>query len=167
MLPIQNAAHLLLSFSTVTSDNLKFEKSPRISASVFSDTSAPFLVSSGFLVVPLTFSVVSASFVTLWPLADDVLSFFDFFFSLTTLSSDMSVISSDLSAFVLSFLDFFFSLISVASSLSPFSFSPFSASSGFFLDFFFSLVTVASSFSSLFVTLGSFLDFFLSSYNTK
>lgn len=162
MLPIQNAAHLLLSFSTVTSDNLKFEKSPRISASVFSDTSAPFLVSSGFLVVPLTFSVVSASFVTLWPLADDVLSFFDFFFSLTTLSSDMSVISSDLSAFVLSFLDFFFSLISVA-----LSFSPFSASSGFFLDFFFSLVTVASSFSSLFVTLGSFLDFFLSSYNTK
>lgn len=162
MLPIQNAAHLLLSFSTVTSDNLKFEKSPRISASVFSDTSAPFLVSSGFLVVPLTFSVVSASSVTLWPLADDVLSFFDFFFSLTTLSSDMSVISSDLSAFVLSFLDFFFSLISVASS-----FSPFSASSGFFLDFFFSLVTVASSFSSLFVTFGSFLDFFLSSYNTK
>lgn len=162
MLPIQNAAHLLLSFSTVTSDNLKFEKSPRISASVFSDTSAPFLVSSGFLVVPLTFSVVSASFVTLWPLADDVLSFFDFFFSLTTLSSDMSVISSDLSAFVLSFLHFFFSLISVTSS-----FSPFSASSGFFLDFFFSLVTVASSFSSLFVTLGSFLDFFLSSYNTK
>lgn len=162
MLPIQNAAHLLLSFSTVTSDNLKFEKSPRISASVFSDTSAPFLVSSGFLVVPLTFSVVSASSVTLWPLADDVLSFFDFFFSLTTLSSDMSVISSDLSAFVLSFLDFFFSLISIASS-----FSPFSASSGFFLDFFFSLVTVASSFSSLFVTLGSFLDFFLSSYNTK
>lgn len=162
MLPIQNAAHLLLSFSTVTSDNLKFEKSPRISASVFSDTSAPFLVSSGFLVVPLTFSVVSASSVTLWPLAEDVLSFFDFFFSLTTLSSDMSVISSDLSAFVLSFLDFFFSLISVA-----LSFSPFSASSGFFLDFFFSLVTVASSFSSLFVTLGSFLDFFLSSYNTK
>lgn len=162
MLPIQNAAHLLLSFSTVTSDNLKFEKSPRISASVFSDTSAPFLVSSGFLAVPLTFSVVSASSVTLWPLADDVLSFFDFFFSLTTLSSDMSVISSDLSAFVLSFLDFFFSLISVA-----LSFSPFSASSGFFLDFFFSLVTVASSFSSLFVTLGSFLDFFLSSYNTK
>lgn len=162
MLPIQNAAHLLLSFSTVTSDNLKFEKSPRISASVFSDTSAPFLVSSGFLVVPLTFSVVSASSVTLWPLADDVLSFFDFFFSLTTLSSDMSVISSDLSAFVLSFLDFFFSLISVA-----LSFSPFSAGSGFFLDFFFSLVTVASSFSSLFVTLGSFLDFFLSSYNTK
>lgn len=162
MLPIQNAAHLLLSFSTVTSDNLKFEKSPRISASVFSDTSAPFLVSSGFLVVPLTFSVVSASSVTLWPLADDVLSFFDFFFSLTTLSSDMSVISSDLSAFVLSFLDFFFSLISVTSS-----FSPFSASSGFFLDFFFSLVTVASSFSSLFVTFGSFLDFFLSSYNTK
>lgn len=162
MLPIQNAAHLLLSFSTVTSDNLKFEKSPRISASVFSDTSAPFLVSSVFLVVPLTFSVVSASSVTLWPLAEDVLSFFDFFFSLTTLSSDMSVISSDLSAFVLSFLDFFFSLISVASS-----FSPFSASSGFFLDFFFSLVTVASSFSSLFVTLGSFLDFFLSSYNTK
>lgn len=162
MLPIQNAAHLLLSFSTVTSDNLKFEKSPRISASVFSDTSAPFLVSSGFLVVPLTFSVVSASSVTLWPLADDVLSFFDFFFSLTTLSSDMSVISSDLSAFVLSFLDFFFSLISVA-----LSFSPFSASSGFFLDFFFSLVTVASSFSSLFVTFGSFLDFFLSSYNTK
>lgn len=162
MLPIQNAAHLLLSFSTVTSDNLKFEKSPRISASVFSDTSAPFLVSSGFLVVPLTFSVVSASSVTLWPLADDVLSFFDFFFPLTTLSSDMSVISSDLSAFVLSFLDFFFSLISVTSS-----FSPFSASSGFFLDFFFSLVTVASSFSSLFVTLGSFLDFFLSSYNTK
>lgn len=162
MLPIQNAAHLLLSFSTVTSDNLKFEKSPRISASVFSDTSAPFLVSSGFLVVPLTFSVVSASSVTLWPLADDVLSFFDFFFSLTTLSSDMSVISSDLSAFVLSFLDFFFSLISV-----PSSFSPFSASSGFFLDFFFSLVTVASSFSSLFVTFGSFLDFFLSSYNTK
>lgn len=162
MLPIQNAAHLLLSFSTVTSDNLKFEKSPRISASVFSDTSAPFLVSSVFLVVPLTFSVVSASSVTLWPLADDVLSFFDFFFSLTTLSSDMSVISSDLSAFVLSFLDFFFSLISV-----PSSFSPFSASSGFFLDFFFSLVTVASSFSSLFVTLGSFLDFFLSSYNTK
>lgn len=162
MFPIQNAAHLLLSFSTVTSDNLKFEKSPRISASVFSDTSAPFLVSSGFLVVPLTFSVVSASSVTLWPLADDVLSFFDFFFSLTTLSSDMSVISSDLSAFVLSFLDFFFSLISVTSS-----FSPFSASSGFFLDFFFSLVTVASSFSSLFVTLGSFLDFFLSSYNTK
>lgn len=162
MLPIQNAAHLLLSFSTVTSDNLKFEKSPRISASVFSDTSAPFLVSSGFLVVPLTFSVVSASSVTLWPLADDVLSFFDFFFSLTTLSSDMSVISSDLSTFVLSFLDFFFSLISV-----PSSFSPFSASSGFFLDFFFSLVTVASSFSSLFVTLGSFLDFFLSSYNTK
>lgn len=160
MLPIQNAAHLLLSFSTVTSDNLKFEKSPRISASVFSDTSAPFLVSSGFLVVPLTFSVVSASSVTLWPLAEDVLSFFDFFFSLTTLSSDMSVISSDLSAFVLSF--FFFSLISVASS-----FSPFSASSGFFLDFFFSLVTVASSFSSLFVTFGSFLDFFLSSYNTK
>lgn len=160
MLPIQNAAHLLLSFSTVTSDNLKFEKSPRISASVFSDTSAPFLVSSGFLVVPLTFSVVSASSVTLWPLAEDVLSFFDFFFSLTTLSSDMSVISSDLSAFVLSF--FFFSLISVA-----LSFSPFSASSGFFLDFFFSLVTVASSFSSLFVTLGSFLDFFLSSYNTK
>lgn len=162
MLPIQNAAHLLLSFSTVTSDNLKFEKSPRISASVFSDTSAPFLVSSGFLVVPLTFSVVSASSVTLWPLAEDVLSFFDFFFSLTTLSSDMSVISSDLSAFVLSFLDFFFSLISVTSS-----FSPFSASSGFFLDFFFSLVTVASSFSSLFVTFGSFLDFFLSSYNTK
>lgn len=162
MLPIQNAAHLLLSFSTVTSDNLKFEKSPRISASVFSDTSAPFLVSSVFLVVPLTFSVVSASSVTLWPLADDVLSFFDFFFSLTTLSSDMSVISSDLSAFVLSFFDFFFSLISVTSS-----FSPFSASSGFFLDFFFSLVTVASSFSSLFVTLGSFLDFFLSSYNTK
>lgn len=162
MLPIQNAAHLLLSFSTVTSDNLKFEKSPRISASVFSDTSAPFLVSSGFLVVPLTFSVVSASSVTLWPLADDVLSFFDFFFSLTTLSSDMSVISSDLSAFVLSFFDFFFSLISIASS-----FSPFSASSGFFLDFFFSLVTVASSFSSLFVTFGSFLDFFLSSYNTK
>lgn len=162
MLPIQNAAHLLLSFSTVTSDNLKFEKSPRISASVFSDTSAPFLVSSGFLVVPLTFSVVSASSVTLWPLADDVLSFFDFFFSLTTLSSDMSVISSDLSAFVLSFFDFFFSLLSVASS-----FSPFSASSGFFLDFFFSLVTVASSFSSLFVTFGSFLDFFLSSYNTK
>lgn len=162
MLPIQNAAHLLLSFSTVTSDNLKFEKSPRISASVFSDTSAPFLVSSGFLVVPLTFSVVSASSVTLWPLADDVLSFFDFFFSLTTLSSEMSVISSDLSAFVLSFLDFFFSLISVA-----LSFSPFSASSGFFLDFFFSLVTVASSFSSLFVTFGSFLDFFLSSYNTK
>lgn len=162
MLPIQNAAHLLLSFSTVTSDNLKFEKSPRISASVFSDTSAPFLVSSGFLVVPLTFSVVSASSVTLWPLAEDVLSFFDFFFSLTTLSSDMSVISSDLSAFVLSFLDFFFSLISV-----PSSFSPFSASSGFFLDFFFSLVTVASSFSSLFVTFGSFLDFFLSSYNTK
>lgn len=162
MLPIQNAAHLLSSFSTVTSDNLKFEKSPRISASVFSDTSAPFLVSSGFLVVPLTFSVVSASSVTLWPLADDVLSFFDFFFSLTTLSSDMSVISSDLSAFVLSFLDFFFSLISVTSS-----FSPFSASSGFFLDFFFSLVTVASSFSSLFVTFGSFLDFFLSSYNTK
>lgn len=160
MLPIQNAAHLLLSFSTVTSDNLKFEKSPRISASVFSDTSAPFLVSSGFLVVPLTFSVVSASSVTLWPLADDVLSFFDFFFSLTTLSSEMSVISSDLSAFVLSF--FFFSLISIASSLSPFS-----ASSGFFLDFFFSLVTVASSFSSLFVTFGSFLDFFLSSYNTK
>lgn len=160
MLPIQNAAHLLLSFSTVTSDNLKFEKSPRISASVFSDTSAPFLVSSVFLVVPLTFSVVSASSVTLWPLADDVLSFFDFFFSLTTLSSDMSVISSDLSAFVLSF--FFFSLISV-----PSSFSPFSASSGFFLDFFFSLVTVASSFSSLFVTFGSFLDFFLSSYNTK
>lgn len=162
MLPIQNAAHLLLSFSTVTSDNLKFEKSPRISASVFSDTSAPFLVSSGFLVVPLTFSVVSASSVTLWPLAEDVLSFFDFFFSLTTLSSDMSVISSDLSAFVLSFFDFFFSLISVTSS-----FSPFSASSGFFLDFFFSLVTVASSFSSLFVTFGSFLDFFLSSYNTK
>lgn len=162
MLPIQNAAHLLLSFSTVTSDNLKFEKSPRISASVFSDTSAPFLVSSGLLVVPLTFSVVSASSVTLWPLAEDVLSFFDFFFSLTTLSSDMSVISSDLSAFVLSFLDFFFSLISVA-----LSFSPFSASSGFFLDFFFSLVTVASSFSSLFVTFGSFLDFFLSSYNTK
>lgn len=162
MLPIQNAAHLLLSFSTVTSDNLKFEKSPRISASVFSDTSAPFLVSSGFLVVPLTFSVVSASSVTLWPLAEDVLSFFDFFFSLTTLSSDMSVISSDLSAFVLSFFDFFFSLISVA-----LSFSPFSASSGFFLDFFFSLVTVASSFSSLFVTFGSFLDFFLSSYNTK
>lgn len=162
MLPIQNAAHLLLSFSTVTSDNLKFEKSPRISASVFSDTSAPFLVSSGFLVVALTFSVVSASSVTLWPLADDVLSFFDFFFSLTTLSSDMSVISSDLSAFVLSFFDFLFSLISVTSS-----FSPFSASSGFFLDFFFSLVTVASSFSSLFVTFGSFLDFFLSSYNTK
>lgn len=160
MLQIQNAAHLLLSFSTVTSDNLKFEKSPRISASVFSDTSAPFLVSSGLLVVPLTFSVVSASSVTLWPLAEDVLSFFDFFFSLTTLSSDMSVISSDLSAFVLSF--FFFSLISVA-----LSFSPFSASAGFFLDFFFSLVTVASSFSSLFVTLGSFLDFFLSSYNTK
>lgn len=162
MLQIQNAAHLLLSFSTVTSDNLKFEKSPRISASVFSDTSAPFLVSSGFLVVPLTFSVVSASSVTLWPLAEDVLSFFDFFFSLTTLSSDMSVISSDLSAFLLSFFDFFFSLISVTSS-----FSPFSASSGFFLDFFFSLVTVASSFSSLFVTFGSFLDFFLSSYNTK
>lgn len=162
MLPIQNAAHLLLSFSTVTSDNLKFEKSPRISASVFSDTSAPFLVSSVFLVVPLTFSVVSASSVTLWPLAEDVLSFFDFFFSLTTLSSDMSVISSDLSAFVLSFLDFFFSLISVTSS-----FSPFSASSGFFLDFFFSLISFASSFSSLFVTLGSFLDFFLSSYNTK